>query len=1030
MAECGKSKSSLVHGGTSQRERTIAALNPSSVQIEERTDADWIVFAARLAEKLAFHTPEGQAVQGGWTAFFARDEAAILGKFAIQDVAGFQGQLSSRLAFLRDDAEDDLEDEDELKRTLSEVFAALVTLAVGVQWFRDSLPKAQGFRTRIDSEIQSHLGPALRTMIAYLRGAQDLALLVTVEPAAFEVLSLPVSDAVPSLETVQFSALWLGASGVTSLEAIAAESSIFLGSSTSDELSVFQMVSRAASHFLFHSAVESIVQSYARLVRGAQLALAASLTQSADHQPHYALYLSFLKLFAEVTTELNGLTAKHLDFYYRAVLRLRPKAAKPDRAHIVAELARHKESSSLELGREFLSNKDSERKERLYLVGEETVLNRGSVAQLMAVYRAEDGPIYAAMAINSEDGLGKPLSSELLDFHPFLSAELDPSGAPGPIAMPLARLGFGVSSEHLLLGGGKRTIRLRLRLTAVPPVISAATFRAKLSAQQGWFDAPSVSITPDESNLSPNILVLSIELTAAAPPIVGVDPEVHGTEMPARVPALKLELAHADPASTCYTVLSALRVQSIEVSVDVGSAHNTSLQDGIRLATLLGPHGVLDPTAPFLPWGGQPTSGSPFVFGSAELFSKAGTSFALHIKWSNWSAPSPPVFAMLQFLSNGSWVSQQWVRVCSASSERLWPDLVSIPPEASSSPLAAEALLPTSRGGFGRLLLNGDFGHRSYPADLADVLIRRSLGESSDTARIPDQPYTPTVESLSCVYQSTTGEVDLLATPAQTLRFFHLGPFGAAEQTAAPQSSGAIPLLPQLRIQPRADEDIRPVDQAHFYIGLKDIKPGQAIQLLLQVLEGTTAPLLGKPLDHVRLSYWSHNCWLPLSSAAVRDGTRQLTQTGLLRLQIPKDATQDEGIMPHGKIWLCASVQHSVGAVCRLLGVHAQAFEVHFEDHDNAPDAMNQTLLANTIRKLKRPSSDFKKFTQPYSSFGGKASQSDQDFYRSSSERLRHRARAVTIWDYEHLVLEQFPQVHRVKCLHHTRVLDDPQATL
>ena len=33
---------------------------------------------------------------------------------------------------------------------------------------------------------------------------------------------------------------------------------------------------------------------------------------------------------------------------------------------------------------------------------------------------------------------------------------------------------------------------------------------------------------------------------------------------------------------------------------------------------------------------------------------------------------------------------------------------------------------------------------------------------------------------------------------------------------------------------------------------------------------------------------------------------------------------------------------------------------------------------------------------------------------------LRHKNRAVSLWDYEHLVLQEFPEVYKVKCLNHT----------
>jgi hypothetical protein len=57
------------------------------------------------------------------------------------------------------------------------------------------------------------------------------------------------------------------------------------------------------------------------------------------------------------------------------------------------------------------------------------------------------------------------------------------------------------------------------------------------------------------------------------------------------------------------------------------------------------------------------------------------------------------------------------------------------------------------------------------------------------------------------------------------------------------------------------------------------------------------------------------------------------------------------------------------------------------------------------------------KLSQPYTSFGGKPYEQDAVFYTRVSERLRHKQRALTIWDYERLVLERFPQIYKVKCL-------------
>jgi hypothetical protein len=61
-----------------------------------------------------------------------------------------------------------------------------------------------------------------------------------------------------------------------------------------------------------------------------------------------------------------------------------------------------------------------------------------------------------------------------------------------------------------------------------------------------------------------------------------------------------------------------------------------------------------------------------------------------------------------------------------------------------------------------------------------------------------------------------------------------------------------------------------------------------------------------------------------------------------------------------------------------------------------------------------------KTVNQPFASTGGREAESDRQFHTRCSERLRHKDRAVTLWDYEHLILEQFPDIHKVKCLNHT----------
>jgi hypothetical protein len=100
--------------------------------------------------------------------------------------------------------------------------------------------------------------------------------------------------------------------------------------------------------------------------------------------------------------------------------------------------------------------------------------------------------------------------------------------------------------------------------------------------------------------------------------------------------------------------------------------------------------------------------------------------------------------------------------------------------------------------------------------------------------------------------------------------------------------------------------------------------------------------------------------------------------------------------------------------------VAAQAMEAVFADRGNSASFSAAPLPAGTITKLAQPDSAVKSLAQPFPSFGGRGAEQSQAFFTRISERLRHKNRAIDLWDYERLILEAFPQIYKVKCLNHT----------
>jgi len=123
--------------------------------------------------------------------------------------------------------------------------------------------------------------------------------------------------------------------------------------------------------------------------------------------------------------------------------------------------------------------------------------------------------------------------------------------------------------------------------------------------------------------------------------------------------------------------------------------------------------------------------------------------------------------------------------------------------------------------------------------------------------------------------------------------------------------------------------------------------------------------------------------------------------------------------LPSGLIWLRAAVENHAMAVCDIISIDAQACEAAFFCYDDVvPEQVS--IPAGTISKLKEPDAAIKKIAQPYASVNGKPAEQGNEYYLRVSERLRHKNRAITLWDYERLILAKFPGVYTVKCINHT----------
>jgi hypothetical protein len=1064
MTDCSKHKNPLIHNGTSQAQRLLPGLDKNQyARVDEKEFAGWIVFANNFAAFVNYYN-NSNVTAGNWQPFFSNDVSALLGTIAIQNISRYRLDIKERFNFIRDD--ENKASLNQIRIKLEELFSAILTLSKSLDNYVKKLPVETSLKQTINNLIRTQLSFSLKRLIAYYKAAEDDGLIDHNIGHEWIILNLPLIDAAEIIDGEGLSELWYGNSTFSNWidykNDISPDNSIFKNplddpTKPADEREYLN-IEHAANHNLFTGIFDSFLANFTKVINEAEKELLKTLESYDKHTPHYALFLSFLMLFRFTQQHINTFTQRHLDFYYKEVLKLQPRAAEANKVHILVELAKQVEKYLLAQGTLLKAGKDSLKKDVSYQLDNDSVFNKAKVAQLKTVYKAasvektldEDnnetdntGRIFASPFVNSDNGIDSELTSANKEWHPFVNKIYD-DGRLQRIAMPKAQIGLAIASHYLYLTEGERKVFVRFVLNDIT-AFNGRKLECYLTSEKEWFKIDGFSINSSGKKLSDgltNCSELSFIIPGSAPAIVNYNAEKHGGAFNVALPVLKIYLVNSNDTVYEYDDLKDVTITKVEIRVEVGMEDAGYNQKGMKNLQLSGDYGILDASKPFMPFGVQPTAGNRLVIGNKEIFSKKNVSLKLNLEWKDLPANRADIsFADLgsanypniaiKNLEGGIWKTfKSYDEIFSNDGTSGVADTKQIVFSESSFNNSVTSFTEeyssynlNSSKGFIALQLTQSFGHKEYLVTYADYLVRKANNISTDDISMPIEPYTPMLQSLYTSYSAycinDLTDSSLAGFNSREINFFHIYPFGDGELHKYLNTSENIYLLPQFKHAGETDSHI-----GEFYIGIKNLQPNESVNLLFQVMEGTTDPLVVKPSEHINWAVLSNNNWIEFESSEYSDNTLQLIQSGIISFKIPAEATSKSTILPAGYIWLRAAITKAAEAICKIISVDAQAAVATFLNNGNAPDFLNTTLPAGTVSKLHIPDAAIKKIIQPYSSFGGRPTEDEGHFYIRVSERLRHKARAITVWDYEHLVLEAFPEIYKVKCLNHTHTDD------
>ncbi len=781
-------------------------------------------------------------------------------------------------------------------------------------------------------------------------------------------------------------------------------------------------------------------QTTGDIVNQSQLQMLLDTKQ--DWSPHVALLLVFLKLFNYLQDDLNELPIRHLRHYYEQQLGLLRRDTTLDAVHVFFESSKNMPATLLKTGTELDGGKDGNGNALVYSTTSDIVITPSSIKKIHRLVKERDKSGNSRFFISTE-------LSELEgdSWYTFGRKQLDYDNSLR--FMTEANIGFAITSPVLVMAEGNRVIDLVLDLNTTKenfPADHSVAFAltAEITGEEGWIKPKNFRAEMIKANVDITTLKINFTIDESEAAIIALDSELHASGPRSDWPVIRFLLIGE---SGHYEVLEGLSVAKCSITVDVSGVKNLLVNND---------SGSLNTEKPMALFSNQPRIGSEFYIGSGEIFSKRLTRLELNMQWQDLPED---LFAYyreyfdsvltdssiedsfindflidIKMLYKRSWRytllhSQTLFNASDLNSKTFVivfnePKLIFGENNYKTQPeiINLEPYNTKSKYGFIKLVLNGPsygapfasetafdaFGHKAFALRYANKAIELSQWDSGSKPVLPNEPYTPTISDLSVNYKATA---EFVPGDNQALeQFYSIDSFGYA---AAQQQIDAK-LIPTIE------------NQAYLFIGIDNISAPANVSFLFQLDKGT-ATTSGATLNlgETQWRYLANNKWQTISSSSVlNDSTYGFQNPGLIALEIGQDASVSHDLMPNSMLWLCASINKSEDSVCRTIGLHANAALAKLNNLTNNIDDYNDHLIKmlpeNSISKLKKRNAAIKKVLQPYASFGGRSKQQDSEHFQSSSELLRHRNRAVTIWDIEKLVLNEFSEVFKVKCLPHS----------
>lgn len=679
---------------------------------------------------------------------------------------------------------------------------------------------------------------------------------------------------------------------------------------------------------------------------------------SGDTEPSLALLLAYLKNYAGIAETFNRRLASLPELYLKDILYARPKTAEPDNAYVVITPTETAGGFTLAKGTAFPA-------------GEELTYRTGNPEYISPMRCTEVHTIH--------------LQGEALHKSPLLlNGETQPADSLFPDGQP-AYLGWQIESPMLVLGEGIHEVCILFRFTAdsvLPDSLPENAVTLQLSGEEGWTEQSC------GCNVENSQLCISFTMEATETAITACAEEVHGTDT--TYPALRILTDQPQWASH-------LHFNQVEIEVKAS---------GIRNFTLSNELGEADLSQAVLPFGIQAEQGSRFLFSCEEMAQKPLLEVELKGKWQKLPATRKAfdtLYAPYGVKSGDFTISTACKRqgIWQSCEERL--PLLEFDSEGNLSGAKVlfrfDKAMPTDMF---RVTLETPaigFGTAAYRKLFTEVMIHNSRCKEKERNPVPEEPLVPQLCDMELSY-TATATIPVENEADNPSRLSRITILSEQETFQARLVEGAIPFL----LPTSAD--------CLLLFAFTRAEQAKSVRMYIDMVLPTSCIPFGSPQPgkQVRASWelWNSHAWQTIPYESVKaEETNGFTQSGFVEIGLPQSLHTDR----QGRLWLRAALDGDTSACLALHGVWTNCIRLTAENGDGSP------LSAGTLQQTEEQDGRIESIVQPLPGFGGRTAETEEQCILRQQMRLHNRHRAVTMKDYEELVLEHFPEIDKAQCI-------------